>query len=91
MKKYALSQEGYSFNDPSKLEMKYGDFLTQVANEPFFGSLVLKENRRDSVLQEKIMSQITMPEFYHEVSELEDIELIQGAKFIGKPHYQRKE
>jgi len=32
-----------------------------------------------------------MPEFYHEVSELEDIELIQGMKFVGKPHYQRKE
>jgi hypothetical protein len=56
--------------------MKYGDFLTQVAIEPFFGSLTLKENRRDSSLQESIMSQISMPEFYHEVSELEDIELI---------------
>jgi hypothetical protein len=37
------------------------------------------------------MKQISLPEFYHEVSELEDIELIQGAKFIGKPHYDRKE
>lgn len=32
-----------------------------------------------------------MPEFYHEVAELEGIELIQGIKFIGKPHYDRKE
>ena len=32
-----------------------------------------------------------IPEFYHEVAELEGIELIQGTKFIGKPHYDRKE
>lgn len=32
-----------------------------------------------------------MPEFYHEVAELEGIELIQGTKFIGSPHYDRKE
>lgn len=32
-----------------------------------------------------------MPEFYHEVAELEGIELIQGSKFVGKPHYERKE
>ena len=76
MQKYALSQEGYSFSEPSKTEMPYGQFLIDVANEPFFGSLTLKESRRDSALQEKIMSQILMPEFYHEVSELEDIELI---------------
>ena len=87
MQKYALSQEGYSFSEPSKQEMPYGQFLKEVANEPFFGSLTLKENSRDSDLQAKIMRQILMPEFYHEVSELEDIELIQGAKFIGKPHY----
>jgi hypothetical protein len=89
--KYALSQEGFSFSDQSRTEMPYSAFLSKITDEAYYGLVSLKEDRRDSPIQEKIMSQIMMPEFYHEVAELEDIELIQGAKFIGKPHYQRKE
>ena len=57
------------------------------------------ETRRKDVMNICTMSmfarvrtkEIMIPEFYHEVAELEGIELIQGTKFIGKPHYDRKE
>ena len=71
--------------------MTYGQFLEAASKEAYHGSVVMRESRRDSAMQENLMKAIQLPEFYHEVSELEDIELIQGAKFIGKPHYEKKE
>ena len=71
--------------------MTYGEFLTNVKSEQYYGSYVLKDDRKDTGLQTKILKEILMPEFYHEVAELEGIELIQGTKFIGSPHYERKE
>jgi hypothetical protein len=71
--------------------MSYGDFISKLQNESYFGTYVLKDDRKDTGLQTKILKEILMPEFYHEVAELEGIELIQGTKFIGSPHYDRKE
>ena len=71
--------------------MSYGDFISKLQNESYSGTYVLKDDRKDTGLQTKILKEILMPEFYHEVAELEGIELIQGTKFIGSPHYDRKE
>jgi hypothetical protein len=71
--------------------MTYGEFYSMLKNETYYGSYVIKDDRKDTELQTKILKEIMMPEFYHEVAELEGIELIQGSKFIGKPHYERKE
>lgn len=87
----SLYKESYTFNKNSNKEMTYGEFIELIQNEKYFGTAVLKDDRRDTGLQSKILKEILMPEFYHEVAELEGIELIQGTKFIGKPHYERKE
>ena len=71
--------------------MTYGEFINNVRNESYAGSYILKDDRKDTGLQQKVLKEILIPEFYHEVAELEGIELIQGTKFIGKPHYDRKE
>ena len=62
-----------------------------VKNESYYGSAILKDDRKETGIQQKVLKEILMPEFYHEVAELEGIELIQGSKFVGKPHYERKE
>jgi len=63
--------------------------LQQQEKSP--GSFVLKDDRRDGGLIEKIIGDIDLPEFYHDISELEGIELIQGSHFIDRPHYDKKE
>ena len=57
-------------------EMTYGEFYSMLKNETYYGSYVLKDDRKDTELQAKILKEILMPEFYHEVAELEGIELI---------------
>jgi hypothetical protein len=56
--------------------MTYGEFYSMLKNETYYGSYVLKDDRKDTELQAKILKEILMPEFYHEVAELEGIELI---------------
>ena len=56
--------------------MTYGDYFNKLKDETYYGSVVIKDDRKDTGLQTKILKEILMPEFYHEVAELEGIELI---------------
>jgi len=52
---------------------------------------VLKDDSRDNGFLEKILGEIELPAFYHDIAELEGVELIQGSHFIDRPHYDKKE
>jgi hypothetical protein len=54
-------------------------------NKYFVGSVNIKDDRRETGLLDKIIADIKLPEFYHDVAELEGIELSQGVKYIEKP------
>ena len=45
----------------------------------------------NSTLFSKLLQDVPEPNFIGEVSDLEDIELIQGQDMFEKPHYQKKE
>jgi hypothetical protein len=38
-----------------------------------------------------ILNDIKVPSFYHDIAELEGVELIQGTFAADKPHYEKKE
>ena len=76
MQTYLMFQQGYSFSHTTLKEMSYGQFLALQQQEKSPGSFVLKDDRREGGLIEKIIGDIELPEFYHDISELEGIELI---------------
>jgi hypothetical protein len=44
-------------------------------NKYFVGSVNIKDDRRETGLLDKLISDIKLPEFYHDIAELEGIEL----------------
>lgn len=98
----AFLQEGYSFKRANELLLKYGDFVKQVKDESEPGLVVIKDSRRKSKGEgghaevgdlelKKLMDDITMPDFYKDISELEGIDFMQGSYMIEKPHYEKRE
>lgn len=66
----------YSFPEQFKTEMSYGEFLQRVEDERRVGQTVLRDSRKDTGLFDKIQPHITAPEFFHEISDLEEVELL---------------
>lgn len=42
-------------------------------------------------MPDKIIRDIILPDFYHDVAEMEGFNFYQGANFRDKPHYEKKE
>lgn len=40
---------------------------------------------------QSILNDIKVPSFYHDIAELEGVELIQGTFATDRPHYEKKE
>ena len=69
----------YSFPKQYEKDMTYAEFLEKLQNERRVGTIALKDSRKDTGLFDKILSNITAPEFYHDISELDSVELLQGG------------
>ena len=50
--------QGYSFKQSSLMEGTYQNFLNAIEHEKYPGTAVIKDFLQDSVLHEKILSQI---------------------------------
>lgn len=81
----------FSFPRFHEKEMTYKEFLDKFYKESKSGQIVLKDGRNSTGLIEKILMNITLPDFYHDVAEIEGIELLQGGFLIDKPKYEKKE
>jgi hypothetical protein len=81
----------YSFPKQYEKDMTYAEFLEKLQNERRVGTIALKDSRKDTGLFDKILSNITAPEFYHDISELDSVELLQGGFLIDKPKYEKTE
>ena len=81
----------FSFPRFHEKEMTYKEFLDRFYSETKSGQIVIKDGRNSTGLIQKILMNITLPEFYHDVAEIEGIELLQGGFLIDKPKYEKKE
>lgn len=59
-------------------------------DEKFPGTITLKDIGMTGIT-DKLIKDIVLPDFYHDIAELEGIHLYQGQHFVDKPHYERKE
>mmetsp|Transcript_11570 Transcript_11570/g.17472 ORF Transcript_11570/g.17472 Transcript_11570/m.17472 type:complete len:97 (+) Transcript_11570:439-729(+) len=81
----------FSFNRDNQKSMKYSEFIDTVKAEKNPGMNALKVSRNATQELDGFLEQIKLPEFYHEIAELEGITLYQGQLFVDKPHYDNKE
>ena len=81
---------GFSFNNAKKQNMTYSSFLKTFEDEKIPGTIAIKDLGSKGIT-EKIIRDIVLPDFYHDIAELEGINFYQGAHYIDKPHYEKKE
>uniref|UniRef100_A0A7S3FTM2 Cupin-like domain-containing protein n=1 Tax=Strombidium rassoulzadegani TaxID=1082188 RepID=A0A7S3FTM2_9SPIT len=89
-----ILHDQYSFHKADSKQMAYSDFYELAVKEQKPGQQVVKDARQSKDFVDKVLhlaNDLKELEFYHEVSELEGVELYQGSYFMDKPHYERKE
>ena len=78
--------DGYSFDSTTLQEMKFTkDFLPLMSEQPV--GMTLRDS--SALVTQKISEDILFPEFYHEFSELDHVELMMGQFFVEKTHYSK--
>lgn len=88
---YFRYQELYSFGLSARTMVPYAQFLQAFKSEKFPGMVVMKDDTRENGIAAKLLQDVIIPPFYHDISELEGVEIMQGSHFIDKPHYEKKE
>jgi len=83
-------QKLYSFSKAKKHTITYKQFAESFQSEKIPGSIAIKDIGQTG-LSDKIMPDIILPSFYHDIAELEAIYFYQGSHYIDKPHYEKKE
>lgn len=87
----------YSFKESTKGSKAYKLILSNIETQEYPGETVIKQlstgNGGDSsdLLHSKLLNDIVIPAFYHDVAELEGVELYQGSVMFDRPHYIKKE
>lgn len=70
--------------------MSYRQYLKAFHEERIPGTVAIKDTGNTGIT-DKIIRDIILPHFYHDIAELEGIHFYQGAHYIDKPHYEKKE
>lgn len=70
--------------------MTYKKFVQSFKDEKFPGTITMKDVGMTGIT-DKLIKDIVLPDFYHDIAELEGIQMYQGQHFVDKPHYERKE
>ena len=97
LKEAHTKNEVHSFPGNGKFKKQYKFILNDIEKQEFPGEIVVKESSTGQsgegadMLHSKLLNDIVIPAFYHDVAELEGVELYQGSVLFDRPHYIKKE